>query len=201
MTDLSEWTQDDKKIFLFALRKHGDSNLFLLQSRLPHKTIVEIRSMIDHYKKLAQIKWLKKENKSDEIRNWIDIIEKINLKKKGCVQDIIPRVLKYIALFEKKNDQSDIDLSAAYCFLSEISYASSTKELSERTGYFVYQCLVRLAENLQQQDIEEILICLKQLENFKEILKQPDESMLNPLGVPENLLQVSSADYSDITPS
>ncbi|XP_030754005.1 uncharacterized protein LOC115880836 [Sitophilus oryzae] len=199
MSDIQSWTYEEKKSFLIALRAYGDSDLFKLQSILPNKGITEIRKIIDHYKNKAQLKWLNDENrKNDEIRNWLDILEKINSKQVGPIHDIIPRVLKYIALFENKSKNSDIKMREVYLYLSEISkigYGSKPKELPERARYLVYKCLHQLAQNLQNQDIEETKLFLKGLEKFDDLVQFRKEASVNSLHVPDYLLQVNKSDF------
>lgn len=56
--------------------------------------------------------------------------------------------------------------------LSNVTFAKLAKELPERTEYFIYQCLVNLAENLQKQNLEEPHSFLQELQNFEELVKK-----------------------------
>lgn len=104
------WSAADKKQFLIALNKHGDTNIEKLQSELPSKTVIEIRQMITYYKKRAMVKWLiTPNNMPDELKAWIKILSKLN-SQDGVIEGIVPRALKYIAMFEKNCSGSDISL-------------------------------------------------------------------------------------------
>lgn len=97
-----------------ALQEHGASNLELIQQRMPHKSISDIRTICHKHSNLALNKWLcEKEGKfekHDTVKNWLDILKKLNCRKTGQVCDIIPRVLKYIALYEKRTKSIHINL-------------------------------------------------------------------------------------------
>lgn len=111
MAQPAGWSNDDKSKLLIGLRSNGTGNLEALQAKIPGKSIAEIRDMIEYYKKVAQTKWLNNESRmSDEVKKWIDIIEKIRWEHQGSYHDLIPRVLKYIALFEKQSNETDINL-------------------------------------------------------------------------------------------
>ncbi|XP_076251837.1 uncharacterized protein LOC143191051 [Rhynchophorus ferrugineus] len=199
MSEPENWTHKDKSALLMALKTNGDTDLTAIQRVLSHKSITDIRMMIDYYKRRAQTKWLNdKDRKNDEIKNWIDIFLKIDSQQQGHIHDIIPRVLKYIALFEKNSEESDIKIRELYYFLSEISYGNPTKELPERTEYFLNRCLAHLAENLQKQDIEESKNYLRNLPDLNELIKNVDKSQLNPLQIPKHLLKLHSVDLENI---
>lgn len=104
------WSAADKKQFLISLNKHGDTNLEKLQNDLPTKTAIEIRQMITYYKKKAMVKWLiTPNNMPDELKTWINILSKLN-PQDGVIEGIVPRALKYIAMFEKNCSSSDISM-------------------------------------------------------------------------------------------
>ncbi|XP_066152015.1 uncharacterized protein [Euwallacea fornicatus] len=188
-----DWTVKDKRKFLIALRKYGDSNLNAFYHALPSKPMDEIRKMVDYYKNQAQSKWLhKRKNASDDLKVWIDVLVKLSPQHQGSVEGIIPRVLKYISLYEKRAEGSDIELSAAYIYLSKICQGKPRIELPERTGFFVYQNLVNLAKQLQTEDKQDVESYLNGLQNFGDLLKKSGGSEINPLSIPDRLLESSS---------
>lgn len=108
------WTEKEKLQLLLALQKCGSSNLEVLQKEIPHKTVGEIRLEIDKYSALGKAAWQKKEREAcgsdPAMQQWVSIIKKLYLLNRGEVTDVIPRVLKYIALFEEGETKGEINL-------------------------------------------------------------------------------------------
>ncbi|KAJ8937146.1 hypothetical protein NQ318_011951 [Aromia moschata] len=131
----SSWSFDDKKKLLVLLQRHGASNLELIQQNMPDKTITDIRSICEKHTKLAFNKWCLEEGKKPKVdqavNNWLHILKQISSSQRGAVQDIIPRVLKYIALFEKRSESAQVSLSDCYLVLSDISNGVASKHLDE----------------------------------------------------------------------
>ncbi|RZB39083.1 uncharacterized protein BDFB_010145 [Asbolus verrucosus] len=106
------WSIDDKKKLLMALQKCGTNNIAEVQKLLPDKTITEIRNAFEKYSRLAHDKMNHQEKLREEdsaINQWIKIVKKTQVKS-NAVYDVIPRVLKYIALFEKRPHDNDVNL-------------------------------------------------------------------------------------------
>lgn len=102
----------EKKKLLIALRTHGSSNLELIQKELPDKSISDIRSIIEEYSKMGMKKFIESEVGKCEgpMKDWIHIINSLYVIQKGSIVDVIPRVLKYIALFENAETEEEINL-------------------------------------------------------------------------------------------
>ena len=106
------WTMKDKKKLLMALQQYGPHNIAEVQKLLPDKTITDIRLAFEKYSLLAAEKISQQEQNCDEdsaINQWIKVIKKTQDSHNGVV-DILPRVLKYIAFFEKRPNDKDVNL-------------------------------------------------------------------------------------------
>lgn len=104
-------TLKEKKQLFAALKTHGSSNLELIQKELPYKSISDIRSIIDEYSKIGMKKFIESEVGKSEgpMKDWIHIVNSLYVLQKNSVVDIIPRVLKYIALFETGESDEEIN--------------------------------------------------------------------------------------------
>ncbi|XP_018576126.1 uncharacterized protein LOC108914739 [Anoplophora glabripennis] len=198
------WTTEDKRMLLAILQEYGASDLGLIQQKMPHKSISEIRYICHKHTNLALNKWLhekdKKYDKNNSVRNWLDILKKFS-NKTGPVHDIIPRVLKYIALYEKRTNTTHINLRDCYLVLSDISNGTASKKLDDSSQYFLFQCLIKLAEALRSEGIESYKHYLRSLESFADLFKDDvkakcknSKGVLNPLRVPGDLLKMTEVD-------
>lgn len=59
--------------------------------------------------------------------------------------------------------------SDAYMYLSDICQGRPVKKLTDRTEFFLYHCLVKLAEHLESEDISKAQAYLSQLESFEHL--------------------------------
>ncbi|KAL3277009.1 hypothetical protein HHI36_012371 [Cryptolaemus montrouzieri] len=194
------WTTKNKRDLLVALENHGPNNLEEIQKYLPEKSIMEIRYTIEKYKKLGYSHAQNVDNvKTEEspLNQWIKLLKRLYLNSHG-INDLIPRILKYIALFEKHTDGAGINLRECYLALSELSKGESIKILDPYTSHFLYGCLTQLAEAIRKQDNEAMVDFIRNIEEFEGIMKsqmvksyskKKTESFdVNPLKVPANLL-------------
>ncbi|XP_060527939.1 uncharacterized protein LOC132703784 [Cylas formicarius] len=188
-----EWSIEDKRKFLVLLKKYGASDLETLHLNMPNKSIGEIRYMIDKYKKMAQERWSPTSGTNETV-SWIEIIKRVNLSQQHPVQNILSRVFKYIALYEKKAEESDICLRDCYMFLSDVCNDKSPKELSERDGYLLKQCLEDMSTNLQGEYLYQTKKYFESINNFESLTSKREGSLLNPLNIPETLLQPNNQD-------
>ncbi|KAJ8927549.1 hypothetical protein NQ314_019969 [Rhamnusium bicolor] len=177
---MSAWTVEDKGRLLVLLQQHGASNLDLIQKNMPHKSLPEIRYMCDKHTKLALNEWCcaesKKFRKDETVKSWLHVLKQVNSSRKGSVQDIVSRVLKYIALFEKRRNTTHIDLRDCYLVLSDISNGVAAKKLDESTNYFLFECLTKLAEALKEGETGSYKSHLRSLRNIYDILKSNEDN-------------------------
>lgn len=199
------WSFEDKKKILEILYKLGSSDYELIHQQMPEKSLTEIKFFCDSYRKLAMKKWerSKANNNGDvALKNWLVILKHISSAQTGSLTDIIPRALKYIALFEKRTENSCVNLKDCYMTLSDISKGLSGKKNSETQSYFYYECLLKLAKSVKHGGDGPSLKYLKYLTNLrtfkseeqKERKKLSHSRLINPLSVPENLLYMSGAE-------
>lgn len=106
------WNETDKKALLVALEAHGPSNIEDLQKYLPDKSATEIRGMIQHYKQMAVNKvQLAQSNNGNTppLNQWIQVLKCLQSNSHD-IQDLYPRLFKYIALFEDHSEDAGVDL-------------------------------------------------------------------------------------------
>ncbi|KAJ8924755.1 hypothetical protein NQ315_000908 [Exocentrus adspersus] len=185
-----------------------NSNLEMIQQKMPQKTITEIRQICQKHTNLALRKWLKigeNDQKYDTVKNWLEILKRLNSTRTGPVYDIIPRVLKYIALYEKRSNSPIINLRDCYLVLSDICNGMSSKKLDKASNHFLLHCLTKLAEAIKNGEIESYKSHLKSLKNYSELCKYhatrkgSTDAVLNPLNVNKRLLKMTEVDkYTDI---
>lgn len=103
------WTSDDKNLLSKALQKHGTSDISAIAKDIPNKTVEEVRNAIKKYKDLAAEE-LKTESSGEDVPldTWFNIIKDVSLEE--CEINPLERALKYIALFEKR-EQFEIDFT------------------------------------------------------------------------------------------
>lgn len=197
------WSVEDKKTLLFSLREYGAHNMDMLQKKLPHKTVSEIRTACDIYSNKAQRKWgQSRQNESNEhphIKLWMEIFERIRTAQKGSVHDVIPRVLKYIALFEKRVHSEHVDLKECYLFLSYLCSGMAPKNLDVTSYFFIQQCLLKLSKPIAKGENGKVRNYFKYLKKIGPVLNThppnltsatgDHSAVLNPLFVPNHLLQ------------
>ncbi|KAJ8976481.1 hypothetical protein NQ317_013702 [Molorchus minor] len=192
------WSNEDKKKLLILLRRHGSSNMELIQQNMPHKTITEIRNICDKHSKLALNKWCMEENKNGHenqaVNDWLKVLKQINNSHRPSVQDIIPRVLKYIALYENRIEDPQINLSDCYLVLSSLSEGKAPKHLDDATNHFFFECLTKLAEALKYGETESYRSYLKGLKTFGVMEQKRKSKTLNPLNVPASSLKMTEVD-------
>lgn len=99
-----------------VLRRCGTRDMSAVQKHLPFKSITDIRIAFEHYTKLANEREKKEKEEitkvtedDSAINQWIKIVKRLQENETG-VTDILSRVLKYIALFEKRPKDSDVNL-------------------------------------------------------------------------------------------
>ncbi|XP_015833579.2 uncharacterized protein LOC103312564 [Tribolium castaneum] len=199
---MNTWSVAEKRKLLLALRECGTNNIAAVQKFLPNKSITEIRLAFEHYAKLAKQRISDEETPKDEdsaINQWIKIIKKSQENSTG-VSDIVTRVLKYIALFEKRPNDKDVNLRDCYMALSEMSNSVVITNLNPTTSYFFYENLARLALKIKNSNVDNKRAFVKKMKNLghghkPESLKTYSRKkkkvnvILNPLYIPDNLLK------------
>ncbi|XP_074040133.1 uncharacterized protein [Leptinotarsa decemlineata] len=202
---MSAWTVEDKRKLLVALHQHGASNLELIQEHLPNKTISEIELICEEYTQLALRKWHSKrdDRKDPAIKNWLQVMKRIKISQKNSLHDVVPRLLKYIALFEKRCDLSNINLKDCYLVLSDLSNGKASMKMEECSEYFFYECLTKLAKSMRSEEIRSFKSYLKSLKTLKDLnanrlqgvnSRRECSIVLNPLGIPDEFLEISSSE-------
>ncbi|KAG5900080.1 hypothetical protein JTB14_016052 [Gonioctena quinquepunctata] len=200
---MSLWTVEDKRKLLVALHQYGAGNLEVIHQQLPDKTIEDIKGICEKHTKLALKKWhnRKDDKNGPSIKNWLQILKRIKTTQKESIHDIVPRLLKYIALFEKRADCSQINLRDCYFVLSDISNGQASMKMDQSSDYFFYECLTKLAKSIKQGEFRSFKCHLRSLQSLTDLNLHRQEgintrkecsSILNPLGIPENLLKTSS---------
>lgn len=200
---MEEWTVEEKKKILEILYKYGAGDYNLIHQYMPEKTVGEIQIFCEKYIQISMDKWERsKANKDSDaaLKNWLLIMKRVNAAQTGSLTDIVPRVLKYIALFEKRK-QSCINLNDSYMVLSDISVGLAAKKIDERNAYFFHECLLKLAKSVKHGSGPSIkyakyLTNLKVFMNkeSKKIQQKSEDRVLNPLNVPKNLLKMSTTE-------
>lgn len=92
----------EKTQLLAALRRHGAQNLNALHAALPGRSLIDIRRTLDYYQERA---W-GAAHQPDTLRQWLEVMLKMDPERPG----LVPRALKYIALFEERAPGADVDL-------------------------------------------------------------------------------------------
>lgn len=197
------WSFEDKKRLLGLLYKFGADDYELINRHMPQKSTAEIEEFCERYMKIALRKWEKSRANNDvngsSLKNWLSVFKKVNSAQSGSLTDIVPRVLKYIALFEKRLDHPCINLKECYLVLSEVSRGLPQKNIDETSAYFFYECLLKLAKSINQGGAHPSLRHLKYLTKLK-IFEDKDQQIkrrkmfsevTNPLSIPENLLKMN----------
>lgn len=134
--------------------------------------------------------------KEAHIRRWLQVLKVLKSAQEGQINDVISRVLKYIALFEKRVDSKNVDVSSCYLALHYMLSGLVPEELSKTTDYFVFECLQKLANCLKYGKMRSFKTYLTTLRNTRDLHKYRNKSKskiesslsLNPLGIPDNLL-------------
>ncbi|XP_063910249.1 uncharacterized protein LOC135127652 isoform X3 [Zophobas morio] len=200
------WTMKDKKKLLMALQQYGPHNIAEVQKLLPDKTITDIRLAFEKYSLLAAEKISQQEQNCDEdsaINQWIKVIKKTQDSHNGVV-DILPRVLKYIAFFEKRPNDKDVNLRDCYIALSQMTSGMASKQLNPKTNQFFFENLSRLALKIKEADTTKRRQFVRNLKDLDHIFKpqivktynrkkKKVSVILNPLNVPEELLKNDEA--------
>lgn len=202
-----DWSVDDKKKMLRILNKFGAGNYSLIQEHMPEKSVEEIKAFCEKYIELSMRKWDRSKANNDgdaALKNWLAIMKKIHGAQTGHLTDVLPRVLKYIALFEKRKENSCINLNECYMVLSDFLSGVATKRIDDTNAYFFYECLLKLAKSVKLGGngpfisyltlLTNLKVFLKNHEGLKKQVKKKSEfsSTTNPLSIPNNLLQMSS---------
>lgn len=110
------WTQAEKVHLLEALRKYGPSDIEKITGDLPYKSFCDVRTIISKYQTLA-VRSLTEDSSAAStsttptgapIDMWINLMKQILTKDNN---NIISRLLKYIALFENRERcENSVDL-------------------------------------------------------------------------------------------
>lgn len=200
------WSVDDKKKILKILNKFGARNYNLIHQHMPQKSVIEIKAFCEKYIELSMKKWDRSKANNDgdaALKNWLTIMNKIHRAQTGCLTDVLPRVLKYIALFEKRKGNSCINLDECYMVLSDFLFGLASKDINDTNSYFFYECLLKLAKSVKHGGNGASINYLTSLTNLKIFMKnhealnkqakkkQEFSSTTNPLSIPNNLLQMS----------
>ncbi|XP_044270787.1 uncharacterized protein LOC123015233 isoform X2 [Tribolium madens] len=198
---MSTWSVAEKRKLLRALRECGANNIAAIQKFLPDKTITEIRLAFENYTKLANQRINDEEKLRDEdsaINQWIKIIKKS--QENTAVSDIVSRVLKYVALFEKRPNDIDVNLRDCYLALAEMSNGVVMTDLNSTTSYFFYQNLARLALKIKNSNDHNKRTFVKNMKSLDHThkpqgvrtynrKKKKVNVILNPLNIPDSLLK------------
>lgn len=106
------WSEQDKQKLLKALHKYGADDIVSLSEELRFKSVTEIRHIINSYQKMAT-SMLKKQRtmlKMEDacIDKWLKYIIQVSNQPKSA--QYISKALKYIALYEKRIPNMDVNL-------------------------------------------------------------------------------------------
>ncbi|KAK9874886.1 hypothetical protein WA026_005698 [Henosepilachna vigintioctopunctata] len=196
------WSVEDKRDLLLALETHGPNNLEEIHKYLPEKSIMEIRFTIEKYKKLGFSRAKAFDScklEESSLNQWIKLLKRLSVNTQG-VDDLVPRILKYIAYFEDHTSGAGINLRECYLALSELCRGEAIKILDPYTAHFLYGCLTQLAEAVKTQNNEAMINFIKNIEEFEEIhrsqlvksysKKKVGSFDINPLNVPPELLKM-----------
>lgn len=206
---MEEWSIEEKRKILEILYKYGAGDYYLIHNHMPERTVTEIKSFCEKYMQISMARWERsKANRNSDaaLKNWLVILKRLNAAQTGSLADVVPRVLKYIALFEKRTQTSCINLEDCYMVLSDISAGLSAKKINESSAYFFYECLLQLAKSVKYSGVGSSMRYIKNLTRLKEftkdskLLKKKTENstVINPLSIPNNLLKMSTLE-KDLT--
>lgn len=188
----NSWTTEDKKKLLELLHKHG-CDYETIQQELRHKSFMEIQSICDKHTLLASTASDFKKRENPMMSDWIKILQRMQDAQADPIKNIIPRVLKYIALFEKRTDSSSINLQECYQILSDICNGFEMKDISEGNNFFIYECVKKLAKSLKGPDTGRLGRTLRSVKTLRMEEKKDSYSIINPLELSqEDLIYTSS---------
>lgn len=209
------WSVDDKKKILKILNKFGAGNYKLIHEHMPEKSVDEITAFCEKYIELSMKKWERSKANNDgdaALKNWLTIMERIHNAQTKHLTDALPRALKYIALFEKRKENSCINLDECYMVLSDNLSGFASKKIDDTNAYFFYECLLKLAKTVKLGGNGPSINYLTFLTNLKVFLKNQENlqsrgglkkhskkkfefsDVTNPLSIPNNLLQMTLAE-------
>lgn len=199
---MDEWTPVEKKKLLDILYKYGAKDYGLIHKYMPEKTVDDIQYFCGLYMEMAMAKWKrsKANQNSEALKNWLTIMKRVKTAQAGYLTDIVPRVLKYISLFEKRSERSCINLNDNYMILSDISSGVASKGMNEFNAYFFYECLLKLAKFSKHSSNGSSLTHIKYLSSLKnlmntkqsnELKKTENSSVLDPLDLPKKILKIA----------
>lgn len=195
-----EWTLPEKKKLLNILYEVGSGNYDLIHRYMPEKSVLEIQAFCEKYEEMAIEKWKRKRRNHEEssaMEKWLLVFKRIHNTQTGCLLDVVPRALKYIALYEKRT-RTSIDLDECYMNLSCLSSGYASKEIDGSTSYFLYESLLKLARSVKttgngpSKHFVKYLSTLKAFSNLTESRETTkttsDSCLINPLSIPKELL-------------
>lgn len=206
------WSVDDKKKILKIFKKFGARNYNLIHQHMQEKSVEEIKAFCQKYIQLSMRIWERSKANNDgdaALKNWLTVMNKIHSSQMGCLTDVLPRVLKYIALFEKRKGNSCINLDDCYMVLSDFLSGLASKKINDTNSYFFYECLLKLAKSVKHGGngpsirylsyLTNLKVFMKNLEGLKhhkalniQTKKKSEYSITtNPLCIPNKLLQMS----------
>lgn len=109
---LVPWTDEEKSVLLKALKKYGAENIPAIAEELPFKTVADVKRIIQYYQSLAQRKVVVQRRHFNmdpsPIDKWVNVLQQF--KGKRTIVNHVSRALKYIALYEKRAEDSDVNL-------------------------------------------------------------------------------------------
>lgn len=202
---MEEWTFEEKKKMLEILYKLGASNYELIHKHMPDKSVDQIQLFCEKYMQRAMRRWEQSQITSESdaaLKHWLMILKKTNTQS-GCITNIIPRVLKYIALFEKRTVSSNIDLSECYMMLSSLCEGFAAQKVDEIAESFSSDCLLILAKTVKLGGNQNIINFLTNKSNFdvvktQNLKKGAFSDVVNPLHVSDKLLEMNSFELNTV---
>lgn len=198
-----DWSVQDKKKLLELLKTFGVANYSIIHQHMPEKSEQEIKCFCEKFMEKAMVKWDRSKTNNVALKKWLNIMKKVNVTQMGCLTDVLPRALKYIALFEKRKDNACLNLNDCYKTLSDITAGLPSRKLNDTSIYFFHECLVNLAKSVTEGGNGSSYNYLRFLTNLKTFLKHQGRmnkqtkmmvfsNVLNPLSVPYNILQMTA---------
>uniref|UniRef100_A0A6P7FT95 Uncharacterized protein LOC114330790 n=1 Tax=Diabrotica virgifera virgifera TaxID=50390 RepID=A0A6P7FT95_DIAVI len=206
----SDWTSQEKHQLLKGLKKVGSKNMVELHKFVPTKTPAEIQLCCDEYAKGA-LRKLEVGYEGEEvppIDEWLLILNRLKRANPG-IHDVIPRVLKYIALYEKRGGEekgakkavkSRNTIRQCYFALSNMCRGLTDAQPLNGDGLsLLYESLKKLGRHIKYNgESKQQYIRLKtnlDKENEKVDLAH---DVLNPLGIPSSLTKLGNAEVVQI---
>ncbi|XP_072388494.1 uncharacterized protein [Diabrotica undecimpunctata] len=179
----SDWTPEEKHQLLKGLQQFGSTNIHALHKSVPTKTPIEIQVFCNEYAKAALNKD-KFQNKVPPIKKWLLVLKRLHHGNPDNVHDLIPRILKYIALYEKRGGSKSLNLSQCYLALSTMCRGLDNSELDDNSEYFIYECLTKLGKCIKYSGCKSYQKYIR----LKTTLNNVNEShiVLNPLDIPSS---------------